>query len=195
MVLDTISLGYYIGFLLNISLVLFLVFTGSRHSPDRAHLRTTFFLLSVCLLCCWQGTLFIETRAPLPFQQITVARFLYATIVVATYLAYRMVQEISLTESAPTFSYSSWLVAETAAMVCFTLFTPFVDAGETFVPGSRAITTYGVLFPLYICHVLVCLGERIATCAHSVSRKSRKQFFGGRNTRITISRSIRKHLE
>jgi len=147
-----LALVYYVCFLSLIGLTLFIAF-GMRQSKARAGLRITFVLLSLSLLS-WQATMFIEVRTALPIEQLWVGRFNFAIVAMVVYLALLFVRRIPTQKSDGMTECSPLLLVETASLFLITLFTPLVDAVEQVVPGGRALTYFGPLYPFYLLHIL-----------------------------------------
>ena len=138
-----VALLYYLCFLLLVGLSLFIL----RRGPYR-RMKRTFLWLALCLLA-WQLTLFLEVRTALPAAQLWLGRANFSAIAVAVYLALRFVQQVAGRGGAS----SRWLRAETGLLSALTLLTPFVSAEER-VHAGHAVTTFSLLFPLYLLHVL-----------------------------------------
>ena len=146
-----IAVLYYVCFLLLALLTLFIAIRGRRRIGRRSRLRRVFFFLSLSLLC-WQLTLFVEDRTPLPAAQLWLGRANFTAMVFAVYFALRFVQEVPAKEAVKKSALSYWLLAETWLLAGLTMFTPLIDAAER-VEAGRAITTFGPLFSLYFLHV------------------------------------------
>jgi hypothetical protein len=150
-----VALLYYVCLLLLAGLALFIVFRGRRRPRTGSRLRRTFFLLALSLLL-WQLTLFLEPRTMLPAVQLWLGRANFAAMVFAAYLALRFVQQVPGKDAAQEAPSSGWLAAETGLLAALTLLTPLVTAAER-VEAGHAITTFGILFPGYLLHVVGCL--------------------------------------
>jgi hypothetical protein len=150
--LDPAAVVYYLCFLLLAGLVLFVAFKGRRRPRTRARLRRTFVVLALSLLL-WLLTLFLEVRTTLPMAQLWLGRANFAAVVFAAYLALRFVREIPARGSTQVPVVFRWLLAETVLLAALTFLTPLVAVAER-VEAGRAITTYGLLFPGYLLHVL-----------------------------------------
>jgi hypothetical protein len=154
-----VALLYYLCFLLLAGLMLFIAWRGRRRPRTRARLRRTFLLLSLSLLL-WLLTLFVEVRTALPAAQLWLGRANFAAVVFAATLALRFVQEVPLKAARRVSPGLFWLRAETGLLGVLTLVTPLIDAAER-VEAGRAVTSYGPLFPVYLAHVLGCLGAAL----------------------------------
>jgi hypothetical protein len=159
MVFGPVALLYYVCFLLLAGLAIFIALRGNRRRGPRTGLRCTFCLLAFSLLL-WLLTLFLEVRMSVPAAQLWLGRINFAAVVFAATLALRFVQQVPPKAPTPKSSWSAWLLAETWLLGAVTLLTPLVDAAER-VEAGRAITTFGPLFPIYLLHVLVCLGAAL----------------------------------
>jgi hypothetical protein len=155
-----VALLYYLCGLLLAALPLFIAWRGGGRPRTGARLRRTYCLLSLFLLL-WLLTLFLEVRTALPAAQLWLGRINFAAVVFAASLAVRFVQHVSLPVPNRNPPGSLWLTAETGLLGVLTLFTPLVDAAERVEAGSRAITTFGPLFPVYLAHVVACLGTAL----------------------------------
>jgi hypothetical protein len=151
-----VAILYYLCFLLLGALTFSIAFMGRRGSERHARLRNTFFLLALWLLS-WQATVFLEVRVKIPVEQLWVGRFNFATVAVVVYLVLRFVQQIPVSGPVARSRRSVWLLVETGLLFTITLFSPLVDAAERVVPGQRAVTVFGPLFPIYLLHILVYL--------------------------------------
>ena len=156
---ELVALLYYAGFCLLAGLTLFIAVRGHGRTSARFRLRRMFCLLALFLLL-WQLTLFLEVRLALPDLQLWFGRANFAAVVFVTYFALRFVQEVSPKTTRPSASLLRWLCAETLLLALLALLTPFITRTER-VETSHAISTFGLLFPLYLLHVLLYLGAAL----------------------------------
>lgn len=154
-----VSFLYYVCFVLFAGFVLFIIIGGRQRAPERSQIRLAFLLLALSLVV-WQLTLFLEARAVLPEVQIWLGRLNFAAIAVAAYFALRFVLLIPISPGKPAPHGISCLVAETSIAATISLMTPLVDAAER-VENGIAISTYGVLFPIYLLHVFGYLSAAV----------------------------------
>jgi hypothetical protein len=108
------------------------------------------------------ATLFLEARVAVRGSDLWLGRANFAAVAFAAYLALHFVRQAAGIELNGVSGRYSWLTAETWILATLTLLTPLVSAAER-VESGRAITTFGVLFPLYLLHVLGCLAAAGAT--------------------------------
>jgi hypothetical protein len=143
MFVSPLALLYYVSFSLLAGLAVFVL----ARRP-RSRLSRIFFLLALSLLL-WKLTLFLEVRVASSATQLWLGRANFAVIAVAVYLALRFVQVVIKKQARA----SMVLFIATLLLAGLTLFTPLISASERIEEGS-AVTTYGLLFGLYLAHVL-----------------------------------------
>ena len=162
---------YYFCFLLLTGLTLFIA--GQKSPRPHSILRRTFFLLALSLLL-WQATLFLEVRVVLQPLQLLLGRLNFTAIVFAAYFALRFVQAVATRREASSSFLSHGLLTETLLLSVLTLVTPLISSVER-VESGQAITTYGVLFPLYLIHILGCLIAALLTAFRERHRAHHKR--------------------
>jgi hypothetical protein len=160
---DLVALLYYLCFVSLGVLTISIATLVRRNDDPSGRLRNTFVLLALSLFA-WQATLFLEVRVKLPVAQLWVGRFNYAIVAILVYLVLQFVRQIRDTGSSSWSQWSRWLRAETGLLFTLTLVTPLVDASEQVMPGERAITIFGPLFPLYLLHILLYAASAVG-CA------------------------------
>lgn len=173
---ELVALLYYVCFCLLAGLTLFIAIRGRGRTSARSRLRRTFCLLALFLLL-WQLTLFLEVRLVVPAVQLWLGRANFAAVVFVTYFALRFVQEVPPKVAHPSASLLRWLCVETVLLALIAVFTPFITRTER-VEAGHAITIFGLLFPLYLLHVLVYLGAALVL-AFRHRRRARKPALRG----------------
>jgi hypothetical protein len=165
-----VTLLYGGSFVLFGGLVLFIAFRSDRQPEGQAAgLRQTFYLLALSLLL-WQLTLLLEPRAVLPLWQLYLGRANFTAIVGTVYLALRFVRQVAGRELPR--SLDRLLLTETALLAVLTMLTPLIDAGEGIDGVSgRPITHFGLLFPVYLLHILGYLGGALFGIARARRQK------------------------
>ncbi|BDI34128.1 hypothetical protein CCAX7_61790 [Capsulimonas corticalis] len=131
------------------------VFVLSRNPGSRLH--GYYSLLAIALLG-WVGTLFVFGSLPEGRTLLLVGRANFAAAALVATASYLFMAELAGRGSR--LYARLWL--ETSFVVAVSAFTPLIDGAET-VQAGQHLTAYGVLFPLYIAHVVAMLGGAVAT--------------------------------
>lgn len=113
----------------------------------RGELRRRFVLLAGSLLA-WVTTLFLEVRVTHSEAQLWLGRANFAAVAWAALFAWRFVQAISERPAAGSW----WPLLLTSLLGVLTATSPLVSAAERVVDG-HAVTSFGLLAPLYLLHV------------------------------------------
>ncbi len=138
-----------------------LIFAKDPHS--RLHRHFTLLLLA---LLGWVGSLFVFglplglRLAPEPL--LWLGRFNFACLVPAVLLSFLFVQDIAGRPSArqERTPMTTWLCLETGLLFLLTLLTPLVDQAEL-VRAGQHVTLYGLLFAVYVLHLVALLGAAL----------------------------------
>ena len=152
--LGATALLYYLCFTLLAGVTIGVMMCGRRRA--RAGLRRSFVILAISLLV-WVVTLFVEVRVSHERVQLWLGRLNFAAVAVAAHFAWMFVREIARQESG---RLSSGLLLGTIALAVLSGATPLVAASER-VHDGHAVTTFGVLFPVYLLHVHGCLAAAL----------------------------------
>ncbi len=134
------------------------------HSP----LHRLYALLALSLVG-WVATLLLFTSRTSPASLLWVGRLNFAVVVVAATVAFLFVQELAGRKPGGTalLWLSILLWAETLLLFGATLLTGLVDRAETIQAGQH-VTAYGLLFPLYLLHIVVLLGAAVFIALRSM---------------------------
>jgi hypothetical protein len=93
--------------------------------------------------------------------------------------------------------YAGWILGETLFVALLSLFTGLVDRAEAVEAGLH-ITTYGVLFPLYLLHILVfilpALYQALHPDAHTLRRPRQQAQLVGVGLLVTAVVGITTNL-
>ncbi len=122
---------------------------------QRSPLHRLYALLALSLVG-WVATLLLFTSRTSPASLLWVGRLNFAVVAVAATAAFLFVQELAGRKPGST----ALLWTETLLLFCATLLTGLVDRAET-VRADQHVTAYGVLFPLYLLHIVVLLGAAV----------------------------------
>lgn len=128
----------------------------------RSPLHRLYALLALSLVG-WVATLLLFTSRTLPVSLLWVGRLNFAVVVVAATAAFLFVQELAGRKPGST----ALLWAETILLASVTLLTGLVDRAET-VQAGQHVTAYGLLFPLYLLHIVVLLGAAVFIALRSM---------------------------
>lgn len=128
----------------------------------RSPLHRLYALLALSLVG-WVATLLLFTSRTSPASLLWVGRLNFAVVAVAATSAFLFVQELA--GRKPSSTVLLW--AETLLLFCATLLTGLVDRAET-VRAGQHVTTYGLLFPLYLLHIVVLLGAAVFIALRSI---------------------------
>jgi len=105
----------------------------------------------------WVGTLFVYGTLPEGRTLLLVGRANFAAIPIAVTSAYLFTAELA---GRPR-RWIRWLWLETAALSAVSALTSLIDASES-VRFGQHITAYGLLWPVYVAHVVVCVAAAVA---------------------------------
>jgi hypothetical protein len=129
------------------------ILAKARHNSLNRH----FAALSISLLG-WVGTLFALNFIVSPAALLTTGRANFASVAIASTLAYLFVGELSERRRIG----ARWMWVETVTLTLCTLFLPAVDRAEL-VRNGQHVSVYGPLFAVYMLHVIVYLSGAVAT--------------------------------
>ncbi len=134
----------------------------------RSPLHRLYALLALSLVG-WVATLLLFTSRTSPASLLWVGRLNFAVVAVAATSAFLFVQELA--GQKPGGTTLLWLRillwAETLLLFCATLLTGLVDKAET-VQAGQHVTAYGILFPLYLLHIVALLGFAVFIALRSM---------------------------
>lgn len=116
-----------------------------------ARINQAYSLLALVQLG-WVGTLFVFNATPVGPDLIWIGRANFAAAALVVPAVYFFVQALLSRRSHHTL----WLLLESLIVAGVSLGTGLVDRSETIKAGIH-VTTYGVLFPLYVLHLLLYL--------------------------------------
>lgn len=149
--------------ILSLPAATFLVlFSGvSKGSRDRRTLRHRFAWTALFLLV-WVASLYVFHHyrefglGDSPDIVLWLGRVNFAAVVFAVYFAYRFVQALAGKDRHPAGpAWDRVLLAESSVLGLLSLLTPLVDRAEIIsLAAHTPATVYGVLFPLYVVHVV-----------------------------------------
>ncbi len=125
------------------------LYVVSRDPFDR--LNRAYALLALTLLA-WVGTLFVFAAQNQGATLLWLGRANFAAVALVAPAVYGFVAALRKHLHPETY----WLWGESLLLAVLALGTPFVDRAEA-VQGAVHVTTYGVLFPLYIVHIVIYL--------------------------------------
>ncbi len=135
----------------------------------RSPLHRLYALLALSLVG-WVATLLLFTSRTSPASLLWVGRLNFAVVALAATAAFLFVQELAGRKPGGTILL--WLRillwAETLLLFFATLLTGLVDRAETIQAGQH-VTVYGILFPLYLLHIVVLLGSAVFIALRSMS--------------------------
>jgi len=125
------------------------------------------FALFAVTAAGWLATLYFFNRTPdIPILTLLGrANFAFAASFILFY--YLQLPEIARKPNR----YTRWLILETAVLVGLTLFTPLIDESEHLQNG-RHVTEFGILFPLYIAHIIGYVGSALYLIFYAYPQKS-----------------------
>jgi hypothetical protein len=143
--------------------MLFLLAFGGYILLQSPYARTNrlFAWLSLSLFG-WVGTLFVFSLLVSPTPLLWVGRANFAAMVFVVPLTYLFTRAVA---GRPVLrSLALWIWIEIWLMAALTMLTPWIDRLETITAAGVHFTSYGVLFPVYVLHLLVffCLTLYIA---------------------------------
>ncbi len=136
---------------------------------DKSRTLRDRFALTALFLFAWVASLYVFHRFRVfglentPGVVLLLGRVNFAAVVFVVYFAYRFVQSFALAETKIARKLASWLLLmETMGIGLLTLLTPLVGKAENIVlEESVPVTVYGVLFPLYVLHIVLYLAATI----------------------------------
>lgn len=135
---------------------LYLAFTNRQENPA---IR---WFVGVCLaLLIWLVTLFLFLQSDDAAYVLQVGRSNFAAVSLAVYAGWRLVKAVAGRAASP---YDRPLLYVTWVLVAVSALTPFVDKAEILsasAASGRHETVYGLLFPIYVIHVVGLLGATI----------------------------------
>jgi hypothetical protein len=131
------------------------VFVLSRN--PRSPLNGYYALLAMALLG-WVGTLFVFGSLSEGTTLLIVGRVNFAAAALVVTASYLFVAELS----GRRIAREAWLWVETLVFVLLSLFTPLIDRAET-VQAGQHVTQYGLLFDVYIVHIVMYLIGAVVT--------------------------------
>ncbi len=129
----------------------------------RSPLHRLYALLALSLVG-WVATLLLFTSRTSPVSLLWVGRLNFAVVAVAATAAFLFVQELAGRKAGG----KALLWAETLLLFCATLLTGLVDRAET-VQAGQHVTAYGLMFPLYLLHIVLLLGAAVFIALSSTS--------------------------
>jgi hypothetical protein len=165
------ALLYYLSFTWLAGVTLGVIVRSRRRS--RAGLRRSFVVLATSLLV-WVVTLFVEVRISDERAQLWLGRLNFAAVAVAAYYAWRFVREIAGHETG---RLSRGMPLGTIVLAVVSAASPLVAASER-VHEGHAVTTFGVLFPVYLLHVHGYLAAALFVAVRERQRATRPTLKG-----------------
>lgn len=164
---------YLLCFLLLAGMMLFVLSKNPR--SNLAHS----FAFSALALLAWIGTLFLFNHQASPDKLLLLGRLNFTAALFIVFFGYHLVLNLAGTVSR----WKGWLAAETLLLSALTLLTPLIDRAEV-IQGSEHVTHFGLLFPLYVLHLLAYLAAMVFAAfaaAHHASgeRPSQLRLIGG----------------
>lgn len=136
---------------------------GSKGSIIRRTLRHR-FAWTALFLFVWVGSLYVFHHyhgfglANDSGIVLWLGRVNFAAVVFVVYFAYRFVQTLAGEDRQAGSTWDAVLLTGTWVLALVSLLTPFVDEAEVIsASGQVPVTVYGVLFPLYVAHVVLYL--------------------------------------
>ena len=151
-----------------IFLIAFGVYVYRQDPLGRAN--RLFAWLSLALLG-WVGTLFAFSLIVSPDPLLIVGRLNFAAMAVVVPLAYLFTRTIA----GRSLRRLRYLWIETWLMVLTTVVSPWIDRVETISSNGTHITTYGILFPIYVIHILTYVGAALFVAFDSRARRVPEQ--------------------
>ena len=129
---------------------------------ERRSASVRWFVLTCLSLLGWLVTLFLFQRSNDPAFVLLVGRLNFAAASVAVFGVYRLVRGVAGFASQQS---DNGLLLATLALSALSALTPWIDAAEI-VRGAGMgshVTVYGLLFPVYLVHVVGLLALSIWT--------------------------------
>ncbi|MGC4044841.1 MAG: histidine kinase N-terminal 7TM domain-containing protein [Armatimonas sp.] len=148
---------------------LYLAFTNRQ---ENSAIR---WFVGVCLaLLIWLVTLFLFLQSEDAEFVLQVGRSNFAAVSLAVYAGWRLVKAVAGRKESP---YDRPLLYITWALTAVSALTPLVDKAEIVsasVASGRHETIYGLLFPLYVAHVVGLLGAALYEAFHGKRRSAKE---------------------